>query len=65
MFNGYLAMSAIIRASPSAFAASAPWIEVPARTVASGHSFLINLSEDPIPLPSLVQKGIILLPEKS
>ena len=42
-----------------------PRIENPESTFALGQSFFMSCSLRPIPLPSCVQKGKIVLPEKS
>ena len=58
----FLAQSAIFF---SDYSVSAPWIESPRAIVAPGHAFARSRSDEPIPLPSLVQKGMIFLPAQS
>ena len=50
---------------PAAFAASLPVTARPLFTTAPGQVFLISRSLLPMPLPSLVQSGRIVFPEKS
>ena len=46
-------------------AASHPRTDSPFATRAPGQSFAMSASLRPMPLPSLVQKGAIVLPERS
>ena len=47
------------------WAASAPWMEIPFSTVAPQQARFKSPSLSPRPLPSLVQKGQIRLPDQS
>ena len=51
--------------SESAELAPVPWIAIPSNTIALGHALAISFSLWPIPLPSWVQNGTIVFPEKS
>src|SRR5271157_3040758 len=51
--------------SSCAFFTSPPWMARPSGTVDCGHIFLISATLRPSPLPSCVQNGAMVLPEKS